>query len=541
MITIRLSAPSGAARPARIRIMISVRRSTLVALLAGAALLLPLVPAQARPAAARTDRLGLETRVSAYLDSIRDRPDELRAFLHDLPKGGELHNHLSGAASTELLLRLAGEDGLCVDSATLAAQAPPCGANSRPATDAQTDPDFREQILRAWSMKDFVPGAESGHDHFFATFGKFGEASWRHPGRMLAEVADTAVEQQQVYLETMLTPASGGAAALAAKVGWDPDFDRMRAKLLADGGIDQLVAQAGADADKAMAEFRATSRCDTDAPAPGCALTIRFISQASRTAAPERVFTQLLLGMALAERDPRFVAVNLVQPEDAPASLQNYDLQMRMLGYLHGQYPGAHITLHAGELVPGLVKPEDLAFHIREAVLTGHAERIGHGVDVTHEDDSADLLRTLAERHVLIEVPLTSNEQILQVSGPAHPFPLYRKYGVPVALATDDPGVSRIDITGEFVKATTSYDLGYPDLKSLVRASLEYAFVPGRSLWQDRDGYRPADACAGDRLGSDHPSASCASLLADSAKAALEWHEECAFAAFEAAVLDDRS
>lgn len=196
-----------------------------------------------------------------------------------------------------------------------------------------------------------------------------------------------------------------------------------------------------------------------------------------------------MLGMELASQDDRFVAVNLVQPEDYPASLENYDLQMQMLDFLHPLYPKAHITLHAGELVPGLVKPEDLRFHIRQAVLTGHAERIGHGVDIVHEDDSADLLNTLAERHTLIEVPLTSNEQILQVSGPDHPFPLYRRHGVPTALATDDPGVSRGDITEEYQKATTRYDLGYRDLKELARNSLEYGFLPGRSLWRDRDGF----------------------------------------------------
>ncbi|MFJ2867508.1 adenosine deaminase [Kitasatospora sp. NPDC087314] len=520
--------------------MITLRRTTIAAVAACAALLAPLVPAAAQAApvpVAQAFRGGAEQRVAAYLDGIRDNPDELRRFLHDLPKGGDLHNHLSGAVSTELLIRLAAEDGLCIDTVTLTAQVAPCSATARPAADAVSDPDFRQQVIRAWSMQDFVPGAESGHDHFFATFGKFGEASWRHPGRMLAEVTDTMAEQHQSYLETMLTPASAGAAALAAKVGFDPDFAKLRDKLLADGGIDQLVTQAGSDADQMLAEYRASADCDGDRPAPGCAVTVRIISQASRASTPARVFTQLLLGMELASRDDRFVAVNLVQPEDYPASLENYDLQMRMLDFLHPLYPKAHITLHAGELVPGLVKPEDLRFHIREAVVTGHAERIGHGVDVVHEDDSAGLLDTLAERHVLIEVPLTSNEQILQVAGPDHPFPLYRRHGVPTALATDDPGVSRGDITEEYQKAATRYRLGYRDLKDLARTSLEYAFLPGRSLWQDRDHFRPAPECAADTLGSAHPSAGCEALLAASPKAEQEWQQECGFGEFEAAVL----
>lgn len=181
--------------------------------------------------------------------------------------------------------------------------------------------------------------------------------------------------------------------------------------------------------------------------------------------------------------------------------------------------------------MPGLVKPEDLTFHIREAVLTGHAERIGHGVDVVHEDH--DLFQTLAARHTLIEVPLTSNEQILLVSGDEHPFPLYRRNGVPTALATDDPGVSRGDITVEYQKATERYALSYVDLKGLARTSLEYAFLPGRSLWRDPDTFAPAPECARDSLGGSRPSAACARLLAGSPKAQLEWQEEGLFKQFE--------
>ena len=33
---------------------------------------------------------------------------------------------------------------------------------------------FFDSIVQAWSMQDFVAGSENGHDHFFATFGKYG-------------------------------------------------------------------------------------------------------------------------------------------------------------------------------------------------------------------------------------------------------------------------------------------------------------------------------------------------------------------------------
>ncbi|WP_406511500.1 adenosine deaminase [Streptomyces sp. NBC_00161] len=457
-------------------------------------------------------------------------------FFADLPKGGDLHNHLSGAVTTEFLIELAAGDGLCITTDTTTAVPPPCGPGTRPAADAVTDAAFRRQVIQAWSMQDF-PADGNGHDHFFATFGKFGEVTWRHPGRMLAEVANTAARQNQFYLETMISPASGQARTLADRVGYDADLDRMHDKLLADGGLDAVVRQARADADATDTEFRAAAHCDTPRPDAACSLPYRWISQVARAGSPERVFTQMALGMRLAERDPRFVAVNLVQPEDDPVALRDYRLHMRMLNYLKTQYPKAHITLHAGELVPGLVKPEDLTFHIREAAQTGRAERIGHGVSVLHEDRWESLMRYMAERRIAVEVPFHSNEQILRVSGDAHPFATYRRHGVPVVLATDDPGVSRIEITDEYRRAAEMYGLGYPELRDLARASLEYSFLSGHGLWNRdlRTGYRPTGPCAGERQGAEHPGARCAGFLATSPKAQVEWRQEAAFEHFETA------
>src|SRR6202042_1506671 len=117
------------------------------------------------------------------------------------------------------------------------------------------------------------------------------------------------------------------------------------------------------------------------------------------------------------------------------------------------------------ELAPGLVAPDGLTFHIRSAVEQGHAERIGHGVDIMYEDHPYDLLKEMATHHVMVEVNLTSNDVILGVKGADHPLPLYRKYGVPVALSTDDEGVLRTDITHQYEMAAETFDLTYPDLK----------------------------------------------------------------------------
>lgn len=479
-----------------------------------------------------------EARTDAFLKHIRQDPRLLRHFFEHLPKGGDLHNHLSGAVPTEYLIRLAAEDGLCVDTSTMTAVAPPCRAGTRPATDARTDRAFHDALVRAWSMQDLPPG-RNGHDHFFATFGKFGEVTRRHPGKLLAEVADGVAAQNQFYLETMVSPASGGARKLATEVGWDADLARLHGKLTAGGKLDRLVAEARKEADRADAEFRTAARCGTARPRPACRLTVRRISQVSRGSSPERVFTQMALGMRLAEVDGRFLAVNLVQPEDGDTALDDYRLQMRMLRHLRGVHPRAHVTLHAGELWPGLVKPEHLKFHIKEAVTVAGAERIGHGVGLVHEDDWRGTARTMAAREIAVEVPFTSNAQILGVKGDDHPFSAYRDHGVPIVLATDDPGVSRIDISHEYQYATTTYGLAYPELKDLARASLEYAFLPGRSLWRGNptaEGYRPEAACLGRLPDSGRPvTPECHRLLTASPKASVQWRQEAAFAAFERA------
>ena len=222
-------------------------------------------------------------------------------------------------------------------------------------------------------------------------------------------------------------------------------------------------------------------------------------------------------------------------PEDGTISMADYALHMKMVGFLHGLYPKVHISLHAGELAEGLVPPDGLCCHIRLAVEEAHAERIGHGVDVMHEDRPYELLKEMAAKHVMVEINLTSNDVILGVTGKDHPFPIYRKYHVPVALSTDDEGVSRIDLTHEYVRAAETYALSYADLKQMVRTGLEHDFLPGASLWREPDDFtRTVAACATDTPGAAKPSAACAEFLKSSEKAQQQWELERRFREFEA-------
>jgi adenosine deaminase len=479
-----------------------------------------------------------EQRTAHYLDSVRQQPSLLLAFVRDVPKGGDLHNHLDGAIYAEDLVDFAASGSLCVDRTSSRLVAPPCDPcetyTAKPAVRcAYVDRVLYGQMIDAWSMRNWKSGDESGHDHFFATFDKFGLASHTHVAEGIAAATNRAGMDNLQYVEFMHTADAGAAAQLAGKVDWNPDYAKMRDALLSAG-----MKDVAADTSKRLAADDARAKeilkCGTQDAAPGCDVNVRYLYQVLRGLRPEIVFAQILLGFELASSDPRFVGLNLVMPEDWYVPIHDFNEHMAMIDYLHGVYPKVHITLHAGELVIGLVPPEDLAFHIRASVERGHAERIGHGVDVMNETDPIALLHEMAERNVLVEISLTSNDVILGVSGDDHPLPIYMKYGVPVALATDDEGVSRSDMTHEYLRAIESYRLSYADLKRMARQSLEHSFLPGQSLWADTKlAFRMAPACLGDALGAEKPSAGCEQFLAANERARTQWKLEGEFAKFE--------
>jgi adenosine deaminase len=417
-----------------------------------------------------------EAATARYFSSIRAEPSHLLAFLNQMPKGGDLHNHLSGAIYAESYLRWAAEDNQCLATATMTIVDAPCDSSAGLPTVSEVlrNATLFNQAVDAMSMRHWNP-ALNGHDHFFAAFAKFGPPSDK-TGHMLAEVAARAADERVSYLELMLTPNGAGAIARGRAAGFDPDFGRLRDRLIA-GGFQEVVTEARRRIDVAEARQRELLRCEAADADPGCKVTIRYISQAGRAGVPEQVFAQLVAGFEMATQDPRFVGINLVQPEDDPNAVRDFSLQMRMIDFLHGKYPKVQIALHAGELVEGLVPPEALRFHIRDSVRIGHARRIGHGGGVMYEDDALELLREMAAKRILVEVALSSNDLILGIKGRRHPLAMYLKYGVPVALVTDDAGVARSSLTLEFRKAVEEQGIDYRTLKRMVQNSLEYSFA----------------------------------------------------------------
>src|SRR5258708_35320388 len=181
------------------------------------------------------------------------------------------------------------------------------------------------------------------------------------------------------------------------------------------GGLDQAETLRGS-----------REHCGQADATAACNVQVRFLCQVLRGFPKEQVFAQTLLCFETASADPRFVGVNLVMPEDGFTSMNDYALHMRFVGFLHALYPKIHLSLHAGEIAPGLVPYEGLCCHIRLAVEQAKAERIGHAVDIMYEHRPHDLMKEMAAAHVMVEISFTGNDLILGVSGKEHPFPFYR-------------------------------------------------------------------------------------------------------------------
>jgi adenosine deaminase len=422
-----------------------------------------------------------EAATARKLAAIRNQPLALEAFLREMPKGGDLHNHLTGSIYAESYLRWAAEDQLCIVVATFAlASCDTAGAMA--ARLVLQNSALYNQTIDAWSMRGWAPNT-NGHHHFFQTFGKFAAIPRSRDGDMLAEITSRAAAEHVSYLELMITPDGGVASRLGREAGWPAgggagaaEFGQLRQKLLSSGW-GEVFERARERLDAAEARRRDVLRCGSSAADAGCLVTVRYLAQVLRATSPEEVFAQILAGFELATNEPRVVGLNLVQPEDDPVAVRDFSLHMAMIDFLRPLYPRAQVTLHAGEISNGLVPPEVLRFHIRDSVRRGHASRIGHGVDVMQEEDPYGLLREMAARKVLVEIALTSNDLILGVNGARHPLRTYLQYGVPVALATDDYGVSRSSHTLEWVKAVQEHALDYFTIKRMVRNSIEYAFV----------------------------------------------------------------
>lgn len=531
----------------------------------------------------------LLAKVSDYFSQLNSK--YLSKFIEDIPKGGDLHNHLSGAVYPQNLIRYAQSDSLkpywCVKKTTNKNDSYMV-FNARSKRDClgkrgyllryvKKRSSLYQNLLSSWSMNYFsyLP-PEFGHQHFFSTFNRFNALVSYKQYRpiILADLMQQASNEHIRYIEFMISPGQTQSLPNSTANFTKKYLTRFPANLTKTEvlkatdvlNINKFSKKVVKDniikpTESMLMEAKKILNCDTPSAEAGCEVLIRFIYQVKRTASNKEVLTQVYAGMLANKLSKLFVGLNLVNLEDAETSLHNYTAQMKIISVIRRKFSTIPITLHAGELTPHIVnyKINYLKSHIYQALTIANANRIGHGIDVFTEYTAGhNIFDLMKKRNALIEINLTSNKDILGVcdgfdscispnpkwSPFNHPFVAYLKAGVPVVLSTDDQGILQNNLNIEYGEAVYRYHLTYDTLKNIDRNSISYSFLPGKQLWkQAYHGYNKNNwnynnfvkECQSDNpYDNNHAiSRKCSEFLNDNLKAKLEWALEVDFARFE--------
>ena len=464
--------------------------------------------------------------VQTTFHSLQNKPDALYAFLKDMPKGGELHYHYDGAVYTETMLQVATHSKLCIHPKSFTSQV--CqDTKAQSVKDILHNPKMMNKIVHAWSMQDFVPYHESAHDHFFSVFPKVGSLYGHEPlkGPLLAAILQKAAEQHELYME-IIAFGLGEDDYYAKLIQQESDYAKKTAILLANPSFQHSIEQIIKQSNAFLPAAHAALHCDT-LPSAACDIQVNFQYYIRRVKSLDSVFAQALAGFVAAEHAPNIVAINLLDIEDDAVAQRDYAQQMQIFAYLHHHYPKAHIALHAGELYPKKVVSHPVLSPIRDAIVAGHAERIGHGLDILEEPHPKDLAKLMASKGIAVEVNLTSNHVIFGVHGNQHPFKFYLQQHVPVVLSTDDEGILRTELTNEYLTAIREHHIDYLTLKHINRNTLTYGFIAGTSIWRDPEHGKLIPECR------DLASKSCQKFIEHNPKGYLQWQLEQKLAKFE--------
>ncbi|MFV8393162.1 adenosine deaminase [Flavobacterium sp. LB2P6] len=427
-----------------------------------------------------------------YFEKIRNNEVELTAFFSQMPKGGDLHHHYSGSIYAEPLLKQAIADDFYLNTETMDVlkEKPSTGKWEQFSTlkSNGTLDAYKQKIMQKWSVKDYNHVDYPSDKLFFESFMKFEPAIKGNFGQGLLELKNRAISENVSYIETQLStiPTVMNTDDLTKfnsrlrKLALAKDEKAILKSL--DSVYNSLLKK---DAESYATAFNTNfvAKLHEDLKIDDKQFTMRYQNFVLRFMEPVDLFKNLVIAFISADGSPLMAGVNIVSPEDGETAMKDYWLHMMMFKYCHSRYPNVKYTMHAGELTLGLVLPEDLTWHIGAAVYTAEANRIGHGVDMAYEKDSYDLLRYMAKKNIPIEINLVSNEFILKVKESRHPLTLYKNFGVPIVISTDDAGILRTNMTEQYVLLAKRYkDISYSDIKQFVYNSINYSFIKEASI-----------------------------------------------------------
>ena len=189
-------------------------------------------------------------------------------------------------------------------------------------------------------------------------------------------------------------------------------------------------------------------------------IKVRLIASVNRHESPE--LAEQVAWLAAAHIDDGIVGMDLAGNE------AEFSAKPFASIFAEAKQAGLHLTIHAGEWAG--------ADNVREAIEQVGAERIGHGVRIMDDENVVALAR---ERGTTFEVCVTSNYQSGVVPALSnHPLPRMLQADLKVTFNTDDPSVSRIDLTHEY--KLIHEDLGIPMniIKRCILSAAKSSFLP---------------------------------------------------------------
>jgi adenosine deaminase len=448
--------------------------------------------AHAKPPAASLAKLNEAATARHYAALVagqEPKTAELTLFFTGMPKGGDLHHHYSGSLYAEQYVDFLDQQGYCVykqtyrietDKAVVAQERKKSAAERTclSTADVHADDFTYRELLKRWSNKDFDyygPLQPPPDRQFFLTFLYFGPVSNSNFREGLQQLKQRAILENVGYIETMFKMAPFVRDTGFDARAWQKAADD--AALHAELRAWMTVLDQDSAFNKSLTDFVGKIE-DAAAGIDDEQFTMRYQAYVLRVLEPSQVFSSMLASFRAAQKSDKIVGVNIVGQESAMVSMRDYTLHMKMFGFLKSVYPDVKTALHAGELALGDVPPEGLKFHIDQALGLAKANRIGHGLDLAHESQAIGIMHRMRADDVPVEINLTSNGYISGIEGASHPITLYRKYGVPYVISTDDSGVTRHTLSHEYMLFASRYKPGYAELKKASYNSLRYAFLP---------------------------------------------------------------
>jgi adenosine deaminase/adenosine deaminase CECR1 len=435
---------------------------------------------------------GYSQSVSEYFEKIRDNEAELTAFFSQMPKGGDLHHHFSGSIYAEPLLQHAIQTDFYLNTESMdVRKEKESMGNWKLFSELKANGTlefYKQKIMQKWSIKDYNYVDYPSDKLFFESFMKFEPAIKGNFGQGLLELKKRAISENVSYIETQLstipnTMNTDDLVTFNAKLREYALAKNEKEVLKTLDVMYKSILQKNANNYAKEFNNNFVTKLHNDLKIDDAQFTMRYQNFVLRFMEPVDLFKNLVIAFISANDSDLMAGVNIVSPEDGETSMKDYWLHMMMFKFCNSKYPNVKYTMHAGELTLGLVQPEELTWHIGAAVHTAGAHRIGHGVGMPYEKDSYELLRYMVQKNIPIEINLVSNEFILKVKENRHPLSLYKNFGVPIVISTDDAGILRTNMTEQYVLLAKRYkDISYQDIKQFVYNSIKFSFIKSASV-----------------------------------------------------------